>query len=93
MRGRRVPICDRMRVDTQRESGRACKGRGGGDPGSCHAGGPRADRPPAQPKSTVQMVVLEQVPASDTASGQVDILKDAKKPCSSVADDADKFKK
>ena len=55
------------------------------------APGPTA--PSAQPKSTVQMVVLEQVPASDTASGQVDILKDAKKPCSSVADDADKFKK
>lgn len=49
--------------------------------------------PPAQPKSTVQMVVLEQDPACETASEQVDILKDAKKPCSSVADDADKFKK
>lgn len=45
----------------------------------------------AQPKSMVQMVVLEQAP--DIASGQVDILKGAKKPCSSVADDADKFKK
>ena len=48
---------------------------------------------PAQPEPMSQMVVLEQTPAPDTASGQVDILKDAKKPCSSVADDADKFKK
>ena len=48
---------------------------------------------PAQSEPMVQMVVLEQTASPDAASGQVDILKDAKKPCSSVADDADKFKK
>ena len=49
--------------------------------------------PPVRPEPMVQMVVLEQTPAPGTASGQVDILKDAKKPCSSVADDAGTFKK
>ena len=54
---------------------------------------PRQTETTVQPESMVQMVVVEHVPAPDSASGQVDILKDAKKPCSSVADDADKFKK
>lgn len=47
----------------------------------------------AQQGSKVQMVVVDQSLAPDSALGQVDILKDAKKPCSSVADDAGKFKK
>lgn len=48
---------------------------------------------PPQSEPMVQMVALEQTASPDAGSGQVDILKDAKKPCSSVADDADKFKK
>lgn len=53
---------------------------------------------PAQAEVQVQTVVLEKVTApavadENNASSQVDILKDAKKPCSSVADDAGKFKK
>lgn len=47
---------------------------------------------PVSAETTMQTVVVEQVPAPDAAPGAVDILKDAKKPCSSVADDAGEFK-
>ena len=48
---------------------------------------------PVQPESKAKTVVLEQMQAPDAASGPVDILKDTKKPCSAVADDAARFKK